>query len=81
MDDSFQDFKFSTPTSISINGRGAVIKAEIYQFSKAQRLLAQGGDAALLRFYSITYADEKASHLLNEVEVIGLIGQTYFLEL
>jgi len=80
MNDPFQEFKFLTPTSITINGREAVIKAEVYQSSKEQHLLGQGGDAALLRFYSITYAGEMASQLLNEVEVIGLIGQAHFLK-
>lgn len=80
MNDPFQDFQFLNSTSITINGRDAVIKAEVYHSSKEQHLLKQGGNAALLRFYSITYAGEKASHLLNEVEVIGLIGQARFID-
>jgi hypothetical protein len=78
MNDPFQEFKFMTPTLITINGREAVIKADGYQSSQEQYLRVQGGNAALLRFYSITYAGEMASHLINEIEVIGLIGQDQF---
>jgi hypothetical protein len=81
MNRPFQDFKFLTPTSTIINGKAATIKAEIYQASKEQHLPARSGNAAQLRFYSITYAGENTSQLLNEVELIELIGKVRFQEI
>lgn len=78
MNDPFQGFKFLTPTSFTINDREAMIKAEIYQSSKEQYLLKRGDNAVLLRLYSVTYAGKESSHLLNEVDVMKLIGQDRF---
>jgi hypothetical protein len=78
MNDLFQGFKFLTPTLITINGREAMIEANTFLSSREQDL-PEGGDAALLRLYSITYVGENKSRLLNEVEVIELIGQVSFL--
>lgn len=44
-----------------INGKEAVIKAEVYESSKELYLMKQGGDTALLRLYSITYTGKKTS--------------------
>ena len=72
------EFRFTQPTTIYIAGKKATVTAEIYRSSQEQKAIDLNASPALLRLYSLHYDGEAASQMLNEVELIEIIGQQIF---
>lgn len=72
------DFRFTQPTTIYIAGKKATVHAEVYRSSQEKKVADLNASPALLRLYSLQFDGEAASQLLNEVELIEIIGRQVF---